>query len=358
MFSKGFLSKIVKRNVLSLKTLGLHITTKCNYDCLYCYAKQHKDGNLSFEKLLSLIDAAKALGAENVNLLGGEPLLNKDIGRIISHIHSKGMRAMIYTNGSLITDSWIKFFKKIKKITLIIKYDSDDNSYRFHTKSDFPVKQIEENIHKLVINRIPVVTLSVVTKQSLNFIDDILSRSVSLGAYPKLHPYMPVTTNTPSVNKELEITAEEWNNVSKRVSYVYFPLEKLIYALGEYKSGFCSCFAHNLYVSSDGYVLPCPESPEELILGNVLETSLEEIWAKFEEKRADWLKLPVECNGCGHKIACLGGCKVYSYIRFKSFEKKDPLCLDQIPPTYSHCVYALSRILPNKPAYKFLNIIK
>lgn len=357
-FSGNLLYKVIKYNVLSLKTLGLHITTACNYNCIYCYAERYKDNKLSLEKLLSLINEAKALGAESVNILGGEPLLNKDLEKIIYHINNKRMRVMLFTNGSLITDSWIKFFKKINKIILIIKYDCEQAVYSKHTRSDYPVTHIEDNIIKLMENKIPVITFTVVTKHNLNFINNILSRSVTLGAYPKLHPYIPELTKSPQLNEELEITSSEWSSVLKRISYVYSPLEELIYALGAFKLGICSCFAHNIYVTADGYCLPCPESPLELNLGNVLETPLKEIWLRFKEKRIDWLKLPTECNGCNNKNACMGGCKVYTYLRFKNFNRKDPLCRDEIPTTYSHCVYALSRILPNEPSYKFLKIIK
>lgn len=357
--SGNSLSKLIKHNVLSLKTLGLHITTSCNYNCIYCYADGYKKNNkLSLEKTLSIIDEAKVLGAESINILGGEPLLNKDLDRIIYHINNKHMRVMLFTNGSLITDSWIKFFRKINKIILIIKYDYDETIYSKHTRSNYSLIHIEENIIKLIKNKIPVVTFAVVTKHNLNFIDDILSRSVKLGAYPKLHQYIPIVTKPSQINQELEISPLEWNSVLKRISYVYQPLEKLIYALGAFKFGICSSFIHNLYVTADGYVLPCPELPLALNLGNVLEISLKEIWLRFKDRRLDWINIPSECNGCDNKNICLGGCKVYTYIRFKDFNRKDPLCYGEIPTTYSHCVYALSRILPNKPSYKFLRVIK
>lgn len=357
-FSGNLLSKVIKYKTLSLKTLGLHITTACNYKCLYCYAEEYKNNKIPLKKLLSLIDEGRALGAESVNILGGEPFLNNDLDKIIHHINYKHMRAMIFTNGSLITDSWIKLFKKNKRIILVIKYDYDDKVYSRQTQSDYPVKLIEENISKLRENKIPVITFTVVTKNNLHFVDDILSRSVTLGAYPKLHPYIPILTKSNELNRELEISPLEWNSVLKRISYVYSPLEKLIYALGAFKFGICSCFAHNLYITADGYALPCPESPLELKLGNVLETSLKEIWFRFKQKRLDWMKAPSECGGCDNKKTCMGGCKVYTYLRFKDFNRKDPLCCDKIPTTYSHCVYALSRILSNKPSYKFLRIIK
>lgn len=356
--SSNSLSKLIKPRVSSLKTLGLHITTECNYNCAYCYAERYRDNKLSLEKLLSLIDDAKDLGAESVNLLGGEPLLSRDLDKIILHINKRKMRVMLFTNGSLITDSWIKLFRKIKNIILIIKYDCEQAIYSEHTRSNYPLAHIEDTIIKLVENKLPVVTFTVITKKNLNSVESILSRSVTLGAYPKLHPYIPILTSSPQLNEELEISAAEWGSVLERISYVYSPLEKLIYALGAFKSGICSCFAHNLYVTADGYCLPCPEAPFELNLGSILDLPLKEIWARFKKKRQDWISIPSECGKCDNRSACMGGCKVYTYIRFRKFNRKDPLCCDKIPTTYSHCVYALIRILPNKPAYKFLKIIK
>jgi len=353
--SRSPLSRLVKPGILSLKTLGLHITTSCNYNCVYCYAEGYKEKKLSLEKIFSLIDEAKRLGAESINLLGGEPLLSDELYKILQYINRKNMRAIIFTNGSLITDKWLESFQEVREIILVIKYDCEA-IYSKHTRTNYPLALIEDKISKLVKNNIRTVTFTVVTKHNLDFIDEILSRSVRLGAFPKLHQYMPISSKSTQLNKELEISPSEWRHVLKKISYLYAPLEKLIYAMGEFKFGLCSCFAHNLYVTAHGDVLPCPEAPPELNLGNVLDLPLRKIWEEFKERRKIWLNIPSECERCLNKYSCMGGCKVYAYFNFKEFNKKDPLCCSDIPTTYSHCVYALTRILPKRPAYEFLKI--
>jgi 12,18-didecarboxysiroheme deacetylase len=91
-------------------------TKACNLKCIHCYA--HADGGcapdeLSFEEGKALIDDLVAFGSPVVLFSGGEPLCRKDMPDLAEYAVSKGMRAVISTNGTLITDNVAQRLKAI-----------------------------------------------------------------------------------------------------------------------------------------------------------------------------------------------------------------------------------------------------
>jgi len=83
-----------------------NVTRKCNLKCAHCYAHADSngcDGELSGEQGKSLIEDFAAYGVPVVLFSGGEPLLRKDIVELAGFAVDKGMRAVISTNGTLIT---------------------------------------------------------------------------------------------------------------------------------------------------------------------------------------------------------------------------------------------------------------
>jgi len=83
-----------------------NVTRACNLKCVHCYA--HADGprapkELSHEEGLALIDDLARFGAPVILFSGGEPLMRPDLTTLARHAVDKGMRAVISTNGTLIT---------------------------------------------------------------------------------------------------------------------------------------------------------------------------------------------------------------------------------------------------------------
>ena len=71
--------------------LRISVTDRCNLRCRYCMPeegillKQHSD-ILSFDEIISVVEIAVKLGINKIRLTGGEPLVRKDIVRLVSMI--------------------------------------------------------------------------------------------------------------------------------------------------------------------------------------------------------------------------------------------------------------------------------
>ena len=83
-----------------------NVTRRCNLKCVHCYA--HADASAAPDELthaegLALLDDLKTFGVPVVLFSGGEPLMRPDLFDLVSHTVASGMRAVISTNGTLIT---------------------------------------------------------------------------------------------------------------------------------------------------------------------------------------------------------------------------------------------------------------
>ena len=79
---------------------------RCNLRCVHCYAHS-KDleysGELNHAQGMALIDDLAAFGVPVLLFSGGEPLMHPRILELIGYAREKGLRAVISTNGTLIT---------------------------------------------------------------------------------------------------------------------------------------------------------------------------------------------------------------------------------------------------------------
>ena len=83
-----------------------NITRRCNLKCVHCYAHAKDrpfENELTTEKGKALMDDLADFGVPVLLFSGGEPLVRKDLPELAAYAVEKGMRAVISTNGTLIT---------------------------------------------------------------------------------------------------------------------------------------------------------------------------------------------------------------------------------------------------------------
>ena len=96
-----------------LKDIRISVTDRCNYRCPYCmpleifgekYAFLGRKDILSFEEIERLIRLFVSLGVEKIRITGGEPLVRKDIEKLIRNIRSLSdeLDIALTTNGYLL----------------------------------------------------------------------------------------------------------------------------------------------------------------------------------------------------------------------------------------------------------------
>ncbi|OPL14618.1 MAG: 12,18-didecarboxysiroheme deacetylase [delta proteobacterium MLS_D] len=83
-----------------------NVTRRCNLKCIHCYSNSQNiqyDNELTTEQGIALLDDLADYGSPVVLFSGGEPFTRDDLPELINHAAARGMRAVISTNGTLIT---------------------------------------------------------------------------------------------------------------------------------------------------------------------------------------------------------------------------------------------------------------
>lgn len=95
----------------AVKDLRISVTDRCNFRCIYCmphdeYEWIEKKEILTFEEITRLAGLFIQIGVEKIRLTGGEPLVRRNLERLISQLSAfPGLRDLsLTTNGSLLAE--------------------------------------------------------------------------------------------------------------------------------------------------------------------------------------------------------------------------------------------------------------
>jgi len=93
-----------------------NMTQRCNLKCVHCYAHAVPERGIDAidtERGKAIIDDLAAFGSPVMLFSGGEPLVREDLPELAAHATARGMRAVISTNGTLITRSKARELKGV-----------------------------------------------------------------------------------------------------------------------------------------------------------------------------------------------------------------------------------------------------
>jgi cyclic pyranopterin phosphate synthase len=101
---------LIDKHGRTITDLRVSITDRCNYRCVYCRSSEDDlpFSELLIEDYLRLVRIFVTLGIEKVRITGGEPLLRRELLRMVTDLavmttHSgKGLEVTITTNGHLL----------------------------------------------------------------------------------------------------------------------------------------------------------------------------------------------------------------------------------------------------------------
>lgn len=99
------------RDIRSVQTLRISVTDRCNFRCVYCMPEDKLDWTpreslLTFEEIRTVARAALAHGICGLKITGGEPLVRRDLPRLVAMLHGldAGLELSMTTNGVLLVE--------------------------------------------------------------------------------------------------------------------------------------------------------------------------------------------------------------------------------------------------------------
>ncbi len=160
-----------------LRDLRISVTDRCNFRCVYCMPKEvfgrgyrfmDRRELLTFEELERLARAFVALGVEKVRITGGEPLLRRDVERLVERLAAiGGLDLTMTTNGALLPQK-ARALADAGLSRVTVSLDSlDDAVFRAMNDVDFPVARVLEGIEAAAAAGLPV-KVNAVVKRGVN----------------------------------------------------------------------------------------------------------------------------------------------------------------------------------------------
>ncbi|MGH8682282.1 MAG: GTP 3',8-cyclase MoaA [Burkholderiales bacterium] len=161
-----------------LRDLRISVTDRCNFRCTYCmprdvfgpdYEFLPRSEVLSFEEITGLARIFKEHGVEKVRLTGGEPLLRKNLERLIEMLAALGgLDLTLTTNGSLLARK-AQSLRDAGLRRVSVSLDSlDDEVFRAMNDVDFPVARVLEGIDAATAAGLAPVKINMVVKRGVN----------------------------------------------------------------------------------------------------------------------------------------------------------------------------------------------
>jgi pyrroloquinoline quinone biosynthesis protein E len=317
------------------------LTYRCPLHCVFCYnpvdfAQQQDE--LSTEDWLQVLRQGRELGAVQLGLSGGEPLLRDDLELIVAEARRLGYYSNLLTSGVGLTEQRAAALKQagLDHVQLSFQDSTREmNDFLSNTKT-FALKN---KVAALIKGQgWPMVLNVVIHRMNIDHIDRIIGMAHEMGAeYLELantQYYSWAFVNrsqllpTHAQLQHAEAVTEAWRAKLGAAMRIFFVAPD--YHEGKAKkcvNGWGSTF---MTIAPDGAALPCHTARmlPGLAFPNVREMGLREIWFDSEGfnryRGTGWMKAP--CASCAHKEEDLGGCRCQAFLLAQDAAAADPVC--------------------------------
>jgi pyrroloquinoline quinone biosynthesis protein E len=334
----------VAANVTQTQPLWLlaEVTYRCPLHCAFCYNPtdydKHTQNELSTEQWINALRDARKMGAIQLGISGGEPLLRDDIEEIVIEAKKLGYYSNLITSGVGLTEKRIQAFKDggLDHIQLSMHDITEEiNNFITNTKTF----ELKKKVAAMIKNHgYPMVLNVVIHRYNIGHIKEILEMAEALGAdYVELAntQYYGWSLVNRSQLMPLKEQIDEAERITNEFRQKVGNKMKIFFVVPDYfgdrpkkcMNGWGEVF---MIVTANGDVLPCHSARvlPNMQFPNVRDSGLEYAWKEspaFNKYRGTaWMKGP--CVTCPEKMNDLAGCRCQAFLLTGDAESADPVC--------------------------------
>ncbi len=172
------------------------ITYRCNLKCEMCYLKDNylnkNNDELSLEEIERFLDSLSS--KPNIILSGGEAFARSDILDIVAAVKRRGMKCIIFSNGTLLTEDRIRSLVDLGLDSISFSLDGPEKIFEEVTQINGSFSRLMKNIDLLIKirNDKPQITLScVLSKKNIEnasfLLDFAQDPAIALVSFLHLH---------------------------------------------------------------------------------------------------------------------------------------------------------------------------
>jgi cyclic pyranopterin phosphate synthase len=166
-----------------IRDLRISVTDRCNFRCTYCMPREifgrdfeflPKEMVLTFEEIVRLAKSFVVLGVEKLRITGGEPLVRRDLPRLVEMLaelrtpSGAEIDLTLTTNGSALP-ALARQLRTAGLRRLTVSLDSlDDDVFRAMNGVDYPVAKVLAGIHAARAAGFDPVKINMVVRRGTN----------------------------------------------------------------------------------------------------------------------------------------------------------------------------------------------
>lgn len=333
--------------VSPLMSTSVRLTKRCNLRCKHCYANggENCTKELSLADVRCILDQLAELSVSEVFFTGGEPFIRKDIVDILEYADRLNFNILISTNGHFITPELVQKIRNIPFKMFQVSVDGG-RSQHIENRGERSWMDAEKAINTIVGAGISNPTIgSVLLKDSSEYgsmIDYCADKHVPLFAMMLLIESGRAKNMSGPSGKELQGILEQlFHSYGDKEGTVEFSsnttlppalLPKSMRDQEVHKKFACCSFPYILGIEANGDVAPCDGffAFPEMIVGNIYERPLKEIWENSsilrDIRQINYQDLKGVCARCIYAEYCGGGCRASAYNKYHDLTMPDPAC--------------------------------
>ncbi len=338
----------MKRLFSAPTTVNFELTEICNVKCRHCYNPWRDESmgvnSIDEKKLDRIISQFNDAKVFHVILTGGEPMSNFDILLIaLKKLKENNISVSCNSNLILCDDKKAKALREAGLDHILTSFPSLDpvvNDYIMQSKNS--LNKIIEGIKACVRNDIRVSVNMVITRSNKKQVYDTGKFAAELGATKffltravpptysqnvKLDESNPYFITKEETKKTLDDAIRVKNEFGIRIgSLVSYPL-CFLEDLEKYKDfvgrGCPSQSGHRMSINANGDLHVCVHEEENY--GNILKSSIHEVYQNNMRKWHNGQMVYKGCEGCEYIDMCSSGCQMVSVGFNGETASKDPL---------------------------------
>jgi PqqA peptide cyclase len=321
--------------------LLLELTYRCPLHCVFCYNPTEfarVAAELETHHWIRVLREARALGAVQLGLSGGEPLARDDLEVIVAEARSLGFYTNLITSGIGLTEARIAALKRagVDHIQLSFQDSSREMNDFLSSTRTFELKAkvaalIKQYDYPMVLN-------VVLHRLNIDHVGEILAMAEGMGAeYVELAntqyygwAWLNRAHLLPSraqLQRAEAVMQQFRARLGERMRIFFVVPDYFETRPKACMNGLGSVF---LTVAPDGLALPCHAARmlPGLDLPNVRNSSVESIWydsQAFNRFRGQaWMQEP--CRSCPERNRDFGGCRCQAVLLTGDADAADPVC--------------------------------
>lgn len=317
------------------------LTYSCPLQCPYCsnpVRLGERSNELSTEDWLRVLGEARKLGAAQLGLSGGEPLLRKDLELIVAEGRRLGYYTNLLTSGMGMDEARIAALREAGLDHIQVSFQADDPVLNNRLAGTDSFAKKTEIARLVKAYGYPMVLNVVMHRHNLDRMREILDMALDLEA-----DYIELANTQyygwALANRDYLLPTREQLDRAEAIAHDYqaryADRMKIYFVVPDYFEGRPKPCMNGwgrvfLSIAPDGTALPCHAAADlpGMQLPNVRDHDLAWIWRESPDfnhfRGEDWMQAP--CSGCDERSTCFGGCRCQAYLLTGDASATDPAC--------------------------------